>query len=94
MSRKRLVLLGIIVLLIIFFPGYSKLQQLRAKNRLLREKIESLKQENEDLAGQIEKLENDPFYIEKRTRDKMGVGKKGEIRYKIIYDEDSDGQDR
>lgn len=82
--KKRLVLLGILILLlVIFFPGYSRLQKLRAKNRTLLTQIEQLKEENSKLSRQIERLENDPFYIEKKARDKMRIGKKGEIIYKV-----------
>ena len=84
MSRKRLILLGIFILLIIFLPGYSKLQELKAKNRSLLTEMDGLKRENKDLTREIDRLENDPFYIEKKARDKMGIGKKGEIRYKVI----------
>jgi len=87
MSRKRLVFLGIIALLIIFLPGYSRYQELRARNRTLLTDIEKLEKENEELALQIDRLENDPFYIEKKARDKMGIGKKGEIRYRVIYED-------
>lgn len=86
MSRKRLLFLGIIILLIIFLPRYSRYQELRARNKSLLADIERLKVENEELARQIDRLENDPFYIEKKARDKMGIGKKGEIRYRVIYE--------
>lgn len=84
MPGKRLVLLGIFILLVIFLPGYSKLQELKAKNRALLTQMEQLKNENLKLTQQIERLQNDPFYIEKKARDKMGMGKKGEIIYKVI----------
>lgn len=84
MSRKRLILLGIFIVLIIFLPGYSKLQESKEKNRSLITEIDRLKKENKDLTREIEKLENDPFYIEKKARDKMGIGRKGEIRYRVI----------
>jgi len=91
MSKKNALLLGIFVILIIFLPGYSKLQKLRDKNRILNNEIEKLNKENQSLANQIERLEADPFYIEKKARDKMGIGKRGEIRYKVIYE--SEGED-
>jgi cell division protein FtsB len=87
MSRKRLLFLGIFILLVIFLPGYSKLQELSTKNRSLLKEIEALQKENKELSQQVKKLESDPLYIEKKARDKMGIGKKGEIRYKITYDE-------
>lgn len=83
--KKRLVFLGILILLlVIFLPGYSKLQELKAKNRALLTQIEQLKNDNLRLTRQIERLESDPFYIEKKARDKMGIGKKGEIIYKVM----------
>jgi cell division protein FtsB len=89
MSKKNYVLLGIIAVIVIFMPGYFRLRELRQKNQGLREQIGMLEQENQDLAHQVKRLEEDPFYIEKRARDKMGVGREGEIRYKIIYEEQS-----
>ena len=86
MSKKSLMVLVAIGLLIIFLPGFSRLQKLRAKNKSLNDEIVRLQEENQDLGKQIELLETDPFYIEKKARDKMGIGKEGEIRYKVTYD--------
>ena len=91
MSKKNVLLLGIFVILIIFLPGYFKLQKLRDKNRILNSEIEKLNKENQSLANQIDRLEADPFYIEKKARNKMGIGKRGEVRYKVIYE--SEGED-
>lgn len=90
MSKKNYLLLGILALLIIFLPGYSRLQQLKEKNRLLNEQIKRLSRENEELAYQVSRLKDDPFYIEKKARDKMGIGKRGEVRYKVIYESEED----
>ena len=84
LARKKLALLGIFILAIIFLPGYSRLQELKAKNKLLLTEIEGLTKENTQLARQIERLEKDPVYIEKKARDKMGIGRKGEIKYKVV----------
>ena len=84
MSRKSFILLGIFVVLLIFLPGYSKLQELKAKNSSLLTRIEGLNKENIKLSREIERLESDPFYIEKKARDKMGIARKGEIKYKVI----------
>jgi len=86
MSRKNILLLGILLLLIIFVPGYARLQQLKHTNNTLRAQIEQISKENQKLAQHIEKLEKDPFYIEKTARDRLGVGKEGEVRYRIIYE--------
>jgi cell division protein FtsB len=87
MSRKNYALLGIIAVIIMFAPGHIRLQELRQKNKELLEQIDRLKHENQDLASQARRLKEDPFYIEKRARDKMGIGKEGEVRYKVVYEE-------
>lgn len=73
-----------IILLIIYFPGYTKIQELRDKNRDLLEKNKILKAENAVLEKELKRLENDTFYQEKILREKMGVVRKNEIPVKII----------
>lgn len=83
--KKVFSLLGILFfLLVIFLPGYTKLQELRDKNRDLGIKIKRLSVENTLLQQELKRIENDPIYQEKIARDKMGVVRKGEIPVKII----------
>ncbi len=83
--RKAFWLFGITVfLLIIFLPGYTKLQELRDRNRDLEIKIRRLSIENSLLQEEIERIENDPLYREKIVREKMGIVKKGEIPVRIV----------
>lgn len=83
--RKAFWIFGIAVfLLIIFLPGYTKLQELRDKNRELEFKIKKLNVENALLQQELVRIENDPVYQEKIAREKMGVVRKGEIPIKII----------
>ncbi|MCU0651505.1 MAG: septum formation initiator family protein [Candidatus Omnitrophica bacterium] len=85
MLKRAFWLFGItIVLLILFLPGYTKLQDLREKNRDLTVKIKQLQIENALLEQQAKRIETDPVYQEKIARDKMGVVRKGEIPVKII----------
>ncbi|MBN1913462.1 MAG: septum formation initiator family protein, partial [Candidatus Omnitrophica bacterium] len=67
------------ILLIIFLPGYSKLQELRDKNRDLADDIKRLEKENFSLQQELKRIEADPLYQEKITREKMGVVRKGEV---------------
>lgn len=86
--KKGFWLFGIIIfLLIIFLPGYTKLQELRDKNRDLEAKIKRLNIENSLLQEELKRIENDPVYQEKIAREKMGVVRKGEIPVKIIPQE-------
>ena len=83
--RKAFWLFGVAVfLLIIFLPGYTKLQELRDRNRDLETRIRQLNVENALLQQELERAENDPLYQEKIAREKMGVVRKGEIPVKII----------
>ncbi len=83
--KKTFWLFGIAVfLLIIFLPGYTKLQELRDKNSDLEIKIKRLNIENALLQQELKRIENDPVYQEKIAREKMGVVRKGEIPIKII----------
>ena len=81
MAKKKLIhtAIAVFILLAIFLPGFSKLQQLREKNRNLERRIEMLKRANEGLKIETEKLENDPSYVEKVAREKLGMARKGEI---------------
>lgn len=73
-----------VLLLIIFLPGYIKLQESRIKNRQLENKFRQLAIENSLLQEELRRIQNDPLYQEKIVRDKMGVVRKGEIPIKIF----------
>ena len=83
--KKAFSAFGIVIfLLIIFLPGYTKLQELKDKNKDLETKIKYLNVENALLQKEIKRIESDPIYQEKIAREKMGVVRKGEIPIKII----------
>ena len=83
--KKAFWFFGVIIfLLVLFLPGYTKLQELRDKNRGLEVKIKQLHIENALLKQELQHLEKDPLYQEKVAREKMGVVRKGEIPVKII----------
>jgi cell division protein FtsB len=86
--RKIIWLLAIaIVILIIFLPGYTKLQELRDKNRQLQARIDQIKLENARLENEILRIQQDPLYREEMIRQKLGVVRKGEVVYKIEPEE-------
>ncbi len=83
--RKAFWLFGFaVLLLVLFLPGYTKLQESRAKNRQLEEKFRKIAIENYLLQEELKRVNNDPVYQEKLARDKMGVVRKGEIPIKIF----------
>jgi len=83
--KKAFSVLGIVFfLLIIFLPGYTKLQELKDRNRDLEVKIKHLSIENTLLQQELKRIESDPVYQEKIAREKMGIVRKGEIPIKIV----------
>jgi cell division protein FtsB len=88
MLHKAFWLFGIaLFLLVIFLPGYTKLQELKDKNNDLELKIKRLNIDNALLQLELKKVENDPAYQEKIVRDKLGVVRKGEIPIRIVPEE-------
>ncbi|MFZ5799791.1 MAG: FtsB family cell division protein [Candidatus Omnitrophota bacterium] len=71
------------LVLLAFLPSYTKLQDLKQRNREFEEKSAKLQQEIDALSQRLYRLEHDPDYLEALARDKMGVAKKGEVIYKI-----------
>jgi cell division protein FtsB len=85
MLKRAFWLFGIaIFLLVIFLPGYTKLQEFKDRNHDLETKIKRLQVENALLQQELQKLDADPLYQERVARQKMGVVRKGEIPVKII----------
>ena len=72
-----------VILVFLFLPGYTKMQDLKEKNKTLDVNINKLKVENTLLKNEIARIQNDPLSQEKIVRDKMGVVRKGEVMYKI-----------
>lgn len=82
--KIRYVLLVLVVLLvIIFLPSYSSMQDLKAKNAAYLEEIQQLEAKKEMLIEEKRKLLDDPVYLEKVAREKMGVVREGEVVYKM-----------
>ena len=72
-----------IIVLIIFLPSYTKMQDLKQKNLDYKRQIEQLQQKSAELREEKRLLENDPVYLEKVAREKMGLIREGEVVYKI-----------
>ncbi len=74
---------------IIFVPGYLKIKDLSRQNRELEKKITEIKELNTRLTEERQALINDPVYLEKVARDKLGIVKKGEVVYKVVSPENN-----
>ncbi len=82
-----LLLVLAVILIIIFFPNFSRHQKLLSECERLKVRIEELEGANQRLEEEKYKLEHDMEYIERRAREKLGIVKKDEIPYKIKEEE-------
>lgn len=69
--------------LFLFLPSYTKLQDLKQRNTDYERQIQILKERKIKLTEEKRLLEQDPVYLEKVAREKMGLIRKGEVIYKI-----------
>ena len=73
----------VLLILVIFLPSYSRMQDLEAKNLEYQRKIHQLEKRQAALKEEKRLLEEDPVYLEKVAREKMGLIKEGEVIYRI-----------
>lgn len=84
MLKNPFILFGLgVVLLLVFLPSYQEMQDLKQKNREYELLMQELVRENAKLTEEKYLLEEDPAYLEKVARDKMGLVKDGEMIYRI-----------
>lgn len=72
-----------VLILVTFFPTFSKKQKLLEKNREYKAQIQDLEKQITQLSEEKRRLEEDPVYREKVAREKMGLVRDGEVIYKI-----------
>ena len=80
------------LVLAIFVPSYSTMQDLRTRNIELQQQIDRLKIENKQLAQEKHLLEDDPVYLERVAREKMGIVKEGEVVYRLMPENAPDSE--
>jgi len=73
----------IILTLVVFLPSFTKMQDKKQKIVEYEQQIKDLREENAQLVEEIRLLEEDPFYLEKVAREKMGIVRQGEVIYRI-----------
>ena len=83
--KKPFLSLGLVaVLILVFSPGFMKIQELRNKNQDLARKNKRLEAENTMLKIELQRVDKDQVYQEKILREKMGVVRKDEVPVKIV----------
>jgi cell division protein FtsB len=61
--------------------GLVKYYRMKAQYDTLTEEISLLKRDNAKLGKTVHALKNDPAYVERIARDKLGLARPGEIVY-------------
>ena len=72
----------IIVFSVIVTQKREERRALEAEQRVLAEKVDYFRKENERLKKESKALINDPIQIEREARDNYGYTKEGEVTYK------------
>jgi len=72
------------IILVAFLPAYTKLQDLKERNADYAKEIQALKNKNIELTEEKRLLEQDPIYLERVAREKMGLVREGEVVYKLM----------
>lgn len=90
--RRRLVMAAVVVAACYFLAtsifgemGVVKYYRMKSRSTALTEEIAVLTQENDRLTTEVRALRSDPAYLERLSRDKLGLARQGEIVY--YYDE-------
>ncbi len=86
---KKTIIKNILIVALILAVGYmfaseiSQLSILRKENERIRIKIDRLEVANKELSKKIEAIKNDERYIEKLSREGLGMIKEGEKVYRF-----------
>ena len=73
-----------VIILALFLPSYSMMQDLKKKNADYARRITALEEKNKKFEEERHLLQTDPDYVEKVGRETMGLIRPGETVYKII----------
>ena len=94
MLKNAFILFAVaLCVLLIFLPSFSKWQDVKQKDREYQAKIKELEEEHQKLLEEKRLLEEDPDYLEKVAREKMGLIREGEVIYHLTPAEESESVD-
>ncbi|MBF0570987.1 MAG: septum formation initiator family protein [Candidatus Omnitrophica bacterium] len=73
-----------VIILALFLPSYSTMQDLKQKNFEYARRITALEERNKKFEEERRLLQTDPDYVEKVGRQTMGLVRPGETVYRIV----------
>ena len=72
-----------VIIFLLFLPSFTQMQNVKTKNFEYAKRIKDLEAQQTRLLEEKERLENDPVYLEKVAREKLGLIKQGEVVYRV-----------
>ena len=72
-----------VIIFLLFLPSFTQMQNVKTKNLEYAKRIKDLEAQQTRLLEEKERLENDPVYLEKVAREKLGLIKQGEVVYRL-----------
>ncbi len=76
-------LLAVSVVLALFYPAWKRGQRLKEQSEFLQAEIIRKKQELADFQEESGRLKEDPFTVERMSRDTLNVARPGEVIFKF-----------
>ena len=84
MLKNALWLFAVATIILLFFlPSFTMMQDHRQKNLEYEKKIVELQRRNEELKEEKQRLIEDPIYLERVARERMGLVREGEKVYRM-----------
>ncbi|HCI45516.1 MAG TPA: hypothetical protein DE315_08320 [Candidatus Omnitrophica bacterium] len=84
MLKNALWLFAVATIILLFFlPSFSIMQDHRQKNLEYERRIAELQRRNDELKEEKQRLIEDPVYLERVARERMGLVRDGEKIYKM-----------
>ncbi len=84
MLKNALWLFAVATIILLFFlPSFTIMQDHQQKNREYENKIAELQRRNDELKEEKRRLIEDPVYLERVARERMGLVRDGEKVYRI-----------
>ena len=71
------------IIFLVFLPSYTQMMGLVDKNRAYQKQTKFLIKQNAELKRELKMLKEDPVYLEKVARERMGLAREGEVIYKM-----------
>lgn len=76
-------LLAVSVVLALFYPAWKRGQRLKEQSEFLQNEMTRKKQELAELQEESGRLKDDPFTVERMSRDTLNVARPGEVIFKF-----------